>query len=199
MPRRDFLVFGSPYLGEEEISEVVATMRSGWLGTGPRVAAFEEAFRDYKGAASALALNSCTAALHVAMLAAGVEAGDEVITTPLTFAATANSIVHTGATPVFADVDPATMNLDPQAVGAAVTERTKAIIPVHFAGRACEMDALNGIAKRHGLPMTEDCAHAIETTYRGTPAGISGTSAASASTSQRTSSPARAACSSPPT
>ncbi len=174
MPRDSFLVFGSPYLGEEELEEVTATLRSGWLGTGPRVAAFEDAFRSYKGAQHALALNSCTAALHVAMLAAGVRPGDEVITTPLTFAATANSIIHSGATPVFADVDPLTMNLDPAAIAAAVTERTKAIIPVHFAGRCCDMDAIGAIAREHGLRVIEDCAHAIESTYKGTPAGMLG-------------------------
>jgi dTDP-4-amino-4,6-dideoxygalactose transaminase len=177
VPRDDFLVFGNPHIGEQEIAEVVATLRSGWLGTGPRVARFEDDFRTYKGAAHALGLNSCTAALHVALLATGVQPGDEVITTPLTFAATANAIVHAGATPVFADVDPVTMNLDPAAVEAAITERTRAIVPVHMAGRACDMDALGAIVGKHDLLLVEDCAHAIETTWRGVHAGRFGDAA----------------------
>jgi dTDP-4-amino-4,6-dideoxygalactose transaminase len=173
-PREEFLVFGSPLIEDAEIDEVVATMRSGWLGTGPRVAAFEEAFRTHTGARYSLALNSCTAALHVAMLAAGVGPGDEVITTSLTFAATVNAIVHTGATPVLADCDPVTMNLDPERVAAAITPRTRAIIPVHFAGRPCDMDALMAIAEERGVTVIEDCAHAIEASHHGRPAGTMG-------------------------
>lgn len=172
--RNDFLVFGSPLIREAEIAEVVATLKSGWLGTGPRVARFEEAFRSYKGAHHALALNSCTAALHLAMLVLDIGVGDEVVTTPLTFAASANAIVHAGATPVFADCDRLTQNLDPAAVEAAITPRTKAIMPVHVAGRPCEMDELCAIAEHHGLAIVEDCAHAVETTYRGRPAGTIG-------------------------
>ena len=126
--RKDFLVFGSPALEEAEIQEVVATLRSGWIGTGPKVARFEEEFRRYIGSPHAMALNSCTAALHLSMIAAGVGPGDEVITVPHTFAATANSIVHTGATPVFVDVDVRTQNMDPRLLEAAITPRTKAII-----------------------------------------------------------------------
>lgn len=174
MPNDDFLVFGSPYVGDEEIDEVVRTLRSGWLGTGPRVAAFEDRFREYKGASHALALNSCTAALHVALLASGVGPGDEVITTPLTFAATANSIIHAGARPVFADVDPATFNLSPAAVEEAVTDKTRAVIPVHFGGRACDMDAILAICRKHDLLLIEDCAHAVETQYHGRHAGTFG-------------------------
>jgi dTDP-4-amino-4,6-dideoxygalactose transaminase len=172
--RRDFLVFGSPYIGEEEVEEVVATMRSGWLGTGPRVAQFEDAFREYRRAPHALALNSCTAALHVALLAAGIGPGDEVVTTPLTFAATANAIVHCGATPVFADVDPVTMNLDPDAAAAAVTERTRALLPVHFAGRPCEIERFVGLAGAHDLRLVEDCAHAVEASSGGRAVGTFG-------------------------
>lgn len=172
--RSDFLIFGSPAIGEAEIAEVVATLRSGWLGTGPRVQRFEEDFRAYAGCAHAVALNSCTAGLHLALEVLRIGPGDEVITSPLTFSATANVIVHVGATPVFADVDPRTMNLDPEAVAAAVTPRTKAILPVHLAGRPCDMDALLEIAQRHGLALVEDAAHATEARYRGRPIGSIG-------------------------
>lgn len=176
MSNLPFLTFGSPLIEEEEIAEVEAVMRSAWLGTGPRVARFEREFGDYKGvgASHVLAVNSCTAALHVAMVAAGLEPGSEVITTPLTFCATVNAIIHAGLTPVLADVDPVTQCIDPAAVEAAITSRTRAILPVHFAGRPCEMDALQKIADRHGLLIIEDCAHAIETEYRGKKAGTFG-------------------------
>jgi dTDP-4-amino-4,6-dideoxygalactose transaminase len=173
-PRDRFLVFGAPAIEDAEIQEVVASMKSGWLGTGPKVARFEQDFREYKKADHAVALNSCTAALHLSILAAGVKAGDEVITTPMTFAATVNSIIHAGATPVLADVDPATMNIDPEQVEARVTPRTRAVIPVHFAGRPCEMDRICDIARRHDLKVIEDCAHAIETEYEGRKAGTFG-------------------------
>jgi dTDP-4-amino-4,6-dideoxygalactose transaminase len=171
-----FLVFGAPSIGEEEIAEVVACMRSGWLGTGPRVARFEQAFADYRQvhANQVAAVNSCTAALHVSMVAAGIEPGAEVITTPLTFCATVNAIEHAGLTPVLADVDAHTQNIDPAAIEAAITPRTRAIVPVHFAGRPCAMDRIMAIAQRHNLVVIEDCAHAIETTFRGRPAGTFG-------------------------
>jgi dTDP-4-amino-4,6-dideoxygalactose transaminase len=172
--RPEFLVFGSPAIGEEEISEVVATLRSGWLGTGPRVQRFEADFRRYMGCAHAVALNSCTAGLHLALEVLGIFPGDEVITTPLTFSATANVIVHMGAFPVFADVDPRTMNLDPEAVARAITPRTRAILPVHLAGRPCDMDALLAVSSRHGFRVVEDAAHAIEARYRGRSIGIIG-------------------------
>jgi dTDP-4-amino-4,6-dideoxygalactose transaminase len=152
----------------------VATLRSGWLGTGPRVQQFEADFREYVGAAYAVALSSCTAGMHLALDVLGINRGDEVITTPLTFSATANVIVHVGATPVFADVDPRTMNLDPKAVARAVSPRTKAILPVHFAGRPCDMDALLQVAQRHGLAVIEDAAHATEGRYRGRAIGSIG-------------------------
>lgn len=173
-PRDTFLVFGSPAIEEAEIQEVVASMRSGWLGTGPKVARFEEDFRQYKGAKHAVAVNSCTAALHLSILAAGIGHGDEVITTAMTFCATVNAIIHAGATPVLVDIDPVTMNMDPEQVEAKVTSRTRAILPVHFAGRPCDMDALGDIAERHGLKIIEDCAHAIETEYKGRKAGTFG-------------------------
>ncbi len=172
----DFLVFGSPAIGEEEIAEVEACMRSGWLGTGPRVAQFEKDFASYQSISDkqVAAVNSCTAALHVSMVAANIEPGSEVITTPLTFCATVNAIIHAGLTPVLADVDPITQNIDPAAIEAAITPRTRAILPVHFAGRPCEMDAIMSIAKKHKLLVIEDCAHAIETTYHGKKVGTFG-------------------------
>jgi dTDP-4-amino-4,6-dideoxygalactose transaminase len=172
--RDRFLVFGTPAIEDAEIREVVASMESGWLGTGPKVARFENDFKTYKGAPYAAAVNSCTAALHLSMLAAELAPGDEVITTPLTFCATVNAIIHAGGTPVLADVDPVTMNIDPVQVEAKITPKTKAIIPVHFAGRPCDMDALCDIAARYNLKLIEDCAHAIETEYKGRKAGTFG-------------------------
>jgi dTDP-4-amino-4,6-dideoxygalactose transaminase len=171
----EFLIFGAPLICDEEEREILSSLRSGWLGTGPKVAQLEREFRDYKEAPYAVAVNSCTAALHLSMLAAGIGPGDEVITTALTFCATVNTIIHAGARPVLADVDPATFNIDPQDVAAKITSRTKAIVPVHFAGRACDMDALAAIAQQHGLMIIEDCAHAVETTYKGRQAGTFGT------------------------
>ncbi len=173
-PKERFLVFGSPAIGEEEIEEVIASMKSGWLGTGPKVRRFESDFKSYKGVSHAVAVNSCTAALHLSILAANIKPGDEVITTPLTFCATVNSIIHAGATPVLADVDPLTLNIDPEQVRAKISPNTKALLPVHFAGRACDMDALSEIAQDHGLKIIEDCAHAIETEYRGRKTGTFG-------------------------
>ncbi|MEZ5484197.1 MAG: DegT/DnrJ/EryC1/StrS family aminotransferase [Lysobacteraceae bacterium] len=175
-PTSPYLVFGSPLIGEEEIAEVEACLRSGWLGTGPRVAQFEADFAAYKGTdpAHVAAVNSCTAALHVSMVAARLEPGAEVITTPLTFCATINAIIHAGLTPVLADVDPITQCIDPAAIEAAITPRTQAIIPVHFAGRPCDMDRIMAIANKHGLAVIEDCAHAIETEYKGQKAGTFG-------------------------
>jgi len=173
-PREELLVFGAPLIEEPEIDEVVRTLRSGWIGSGPRVARFEADFAAYKSAPQALAVNSCTAALHLALIASGVGPGDEVITTPLTFCATVNAIIHTGATPVLADVDPRTMNIDPAAIASRLTPRTRAVVPVHFAGRPCDMDAIMTIARDNHLTVIEDCAHAIETEYRGRKAGTFG-------------------------
>ena len=172
----DFLVFAAPDIQEAEIAEVEACLRSGWLGTGPRVARFESDFAHYKGVekTKVAAVNSCTAALHVSMVAAALEPGSEVITTPLTFCATVNSILHAGLTPVLADVDPVTQNIDPDAIEAAITPRTRAILPVHFAGRPCDMDRIMAIARKHDLLVIEDCAHAIETEYHGRKAGTFG-------------------------
>jgi dTDP-4-amino-4,6-dideoxygalactose transaminase len=174
MPTSNFIVFGAPKIDQDEIDEVVRCLESGWIGTGPRVARFEKEFGSYKGQPFAAAVNSCTAAMHLSVLAAGIGAGDEVITTPMTFCATVNAIVHAGATPVLADIDPLTMNINPAQVEARITSKTKAILPVHFAGRAADMDALSGIAARHKLKLIEDCAHAIETEYHGRKAGTFG-------------------------
>jgi dTDP-4-amino-4,6-dideoxygalactose transaminase len=174
MPSNPFIVFGAPKIEQDEIDEVVRCLESGWIGTGPRVARFEKEFARYKSQPFAAAVSSCTAAMHLSVLAAGVRPGDEVITTPMTFCATVNAIVHAGATPVLADVDPLTMNIDPAEVEARITAKTKAILPVHFAGRAANMDALAGIAERHRLKIIEDCAHAIETEYHGRKAGTFG-------------------------
>lgn len=174
LEKEDFLVFGAPVIEQDEIDEVVACLRSGWLGTGPRVTRFEESFRDYKGVKHALAVNSCTAALHLSLLAIDLVPGDEVITTPLTFCATINAIIHAGAIPVLADVDPATMNIDPVEVERRITQRTRAIVPVHFAGRPCDMTALRQVATKNDLLIIEDCAHAIETEYRGEKTGTLG-------------------------
>lgn len=172
--KESFLVFGSPAIEETEIDEVVASMRSGWLGTGPKVARFEKDFAKYKGASHVAAVNSCTAALHLSMLAAQLHPGDEVITSSLTFSATVNAIIHAGAVPVLADVDPRSMNIDPQEIRARITSRTRAILPVHFAGRCCDMDAICDIANHHNLDIIEDCAHAIETESRGRKTGTFG-------------------------
>jgi dTDP-4-amino-4,6-dideoxygalactose transaminase len=172
--RREFLIFGAPTIEQPEVDEVVASLRSGWLGTGPKVLQFEKNFAAYKGVPDAAALSSCTAALHLSILAAGIGPGDEVITSPLTFCATVNAIIHAGATPVLADVDARSMNLDPDAVAARITRKTRAILPVHFGGRPCEMDALLQIAQRHGLKVIEDCAHAIEAEYKGRKTGTLG-------------------------
>ncbi|UZO77467.1 MULTISPECIES: DegT/DnrJ/EryC1/StrS family aminotransferase [Microcystis] len=175
LPSRDrFLVFGAPAIEEAEIKEVVASLESGWLGTGPKVAQFEKDFGEYKGVAHAVAVNSCTAALHLSILAAGLKPGDEVITTPMTFCATVNAIIHAGAIPILADIDPKTMNIDPAQVAGKITSKTKAILPVHFGGRPCNMDALGEIVQEYNLTLIEDCAHAIETEYKGQKAGTFG-------------------------
>ncbi len=162
-PNENFLIFGSPAIEQPEIDEVMDCFKRSWLGTGPKVAKFEEDFCGYIGAPNATAVNSCTAALHLSLIASGVGPGDEVITTPMTFCATANAIIHAGAMPVLADVDPQTMNLDPREVAKKITPKTRAILPVHFAGRPCDMPALVALAEKHGLKIIEDCAHAIET------------------------------------
>jgi dTDP-4-amino-4,6-dideoxygalactose transaminase len=172
----DFIVFGRPEILTAEIEEVEACLKSAWLGTGPRVAQFESSFADYKNVSDdrVAAVNSCTAALHISMIAAGLSSGDEVITTPLTFCSTVNAIIHSGATPVLADVDSVTMNISPSEIKKAITERTKAIVPVHFAGRPCEMDKIMAIASEFNLKVIEDCAHSIEGEFKGKKCGTIG-------------------------
>jgi dTDP-4-amino-4,6-dideoxygalactose transaminase len=169
--RDDFLVFGSPQIHEEDIAEVVATLRSGWWGTGPKTKIFEELFAEYTGANYAIAVSSCTAGLHLALDVLGIGPGDEVITTPLTFAATPAAIVHAGATPVFVDVDPKTGNIDPNEVARAITPRTSAVIPVHLYGRPCDMSDLQWVANQAGIYVIEDAAHAAEAWYQGMKVG----------------------------
>ena len=165
--RQEFLPFAPPLIGEEEINEVVATLRSGWITTGPKTKRFETNLAAYLGASGALALNSCTAALHTALVTLGVGPGDEVITTPLTFAASVNVIEHVGARPVLVDVEADTLNIDTALVERAITPRTKAIIPVHFAGHPVDLDPLYDAAQRRGLAVLEDAAHALAARYKG--------------------------------
>ena len=165
--RQEFLPFAPPLIGEEEINEVVATLRSGWITTGPKTKRFETNLAAYLGASGALALNSCTAALHTALVTLGVGPGDEVITTPLTFAASVNVIEHVGARPVLVDVEADTLNIDTALVERAITTRTKAIIPVHFAGHPVDLDPLYDAAQRRGLAVLEDAAHALAARYKG--------------------------------
>lgn len=172
--RNNYLVFGQPLIEEAEIEEVVKSLRAAWLGTGPKVAAFEKLVAEYKGVNYAVAVNSCTAGLHLSCLALGLQSGDEVIVPAMTFCATVNAVIHAGATPVLVDVEPDTFNLDPEQVRQKISSRTKAIMPVHFAGRACDMDTLIALAREHNLKIIEDCAHAIETAYRGRKAGTFG-------------------------
>ncbi len=177
--RTDFLPFALPLIGREEEEEVLDCLRSGWMTTGPKTKKFEQQLADYAGAKHAIAVNSCTAALHIALAAAGIKRGDEVITSGITFPATANVVIHQGAKPVLVDVDPTTLNIDPAAVERAITPRTKAIIPVHIAGQVSDMDAIRDIAQRHNLKIIEDAAHAIGAEYRGERVGnMSGSLAA---------------------
>jgi dTDP-4-amino-4,6-dideoxygalactose transaminase len=163
-----FLPFAVPDIGEEEIAEVVACLRSGWVTTGPKARQFEQEFADYLGGAvETIAVNSATAGLHLALEALGIGPGDEVIVPSLTFTATAEVVRYLGAQPVFVDVDPLTLNIDPAAVEAAIGARTRAIVPVHYAGLACDMDAILALAAAHGLRVVEDAAHAFPTVYRG--------------------------------
>ena len=165
--RSSFLSFQPPAVGEEEIEAVTETLRSGWLTSGPRAEELERRFAEYVGARHAVALASGTAAMHLSLIAAGVGPGDEVITTPITWPATANVVVHAGATPVFVDVREGDLNIDPDAAAGAVTPRTKAILPVDLAGQPCDLDPLLAL----GLPIVEDAAHATESVYRGRKVG----------------------------
>lgn len=165
--RAQFLVFGNPIIEQDEIDDVVDSMKIGWLGTGPKVIRFQDAFRAYIGTKHALAVNSWTSGMHLGLIAAGIGPGDEVITTPMTFAASVNVILHSGATPVFVDVSLPDMTIDVDQIEDKITPRTRAIMPIHFAGRPCNMDAIMDIARRHDLLVMEDAAHAIEAMYHG--------------------------------
>lgn len=171
--RTEFLPYALPDIGEEEIAEVVQTLKSGWITTGPKTKEFERRMGDYLGVRHAIAVSSCTAALHVALAAIGVGRDDEVITSPLTFCATANAVVHLGGRPVFADIGD-DLNIDPAEIERHITPRTKAIIPVHHSGQPCRMDEILACARAHNLPVIEDAAHAIGAVYRGRMIGTIG-------------------------
>jgi dTDP-4-amino-4,6-dideoxygalactose transaminase len=171
--RSEFLPFSPPFIGQEEIDEVVDTLRSSWITTGPKTKVFEKEFASYVGAPAALALSSCTAALHTALVVAGIGPGDEVITTTFTFVATVSVIEHVGARPVLVDVEPDTLNIDPARVAEAVTQRTKAVIAVHYGGHPCDLDALHAVCSEHDLLLIEDAAHAIPARYKGRMIGAS--------------------------
>lgn len=166
--------YALPLIGDEEIAQVVDSLRSGWITTGPKTREFEQRFARYVGASHAIGLNSCTAALHLALLAAGVGPGDEVVTTPLTFCATVNTILHVGARPVLADVDPQTLCLSPQSAQERMTGRTKVLLPVHYAGCPADLDAFVHLAADRKIKVVEDAAHAIGTMSRGRPVGAIG-------------------------
>jgi dTDP-4-amino-4,6-dideoxygalactose transaminase len=176
--RDEFLVFGRPLIGEPEIAEVVDSMRSGWIGTGPKVARFEEMLREYVGSAHMRCVASCTAALQLGMHILGVGPGDEVIVPAMTFVASANAVEHVGARPVLVDCEPGTGLIDFDAVEAAITPNTKAVLPVHLAGRPLDMDRLNALRDRHGILVVEDAAHALGAEWRGTRIGAHGNLAA---------------------
>ncbi len=167
--RSEFLNFSPPLIGEEEIDEVVKTLRSGWITTGPQVERFQSEFKEFIGAEAALALNSCTSALHVALAALGIGPGDRVVSTPMTFASSIHVIEHMGAEPVLVDVEPDTLNIDPDQIEAAVKAdpSIKAILPVHLYGHPAEMDPILDIARRYKLAVIEDAAHSLPARYRG--------------------------------
>lgn len=172
--RKKFLGFGAPFIGEEEIKEVVDTIRSGWWTTGPKTEKFEKEFKKYIGSKYAVSVNSATAGLHSSLVVLGVGSGDEVITTPLTFVASANVIAHCGAKPVFADINKDTWNIDPKEIEKKITKKTKAILPVHLHGRPCEMDEIMRIARKYKLFVVEDAAHAVEAKHNGKKVGAIG-------------------------
>jgi dTDP-4-amino-4,6-dideoxygalactose transaminase len=172
--RRDFLPYALPQFGEEEKREVLEVLDSGWITTGPRVKRLEEALTHAVGAEHVVCVDSCTAALHIALASLDLKPGDEVITSPLTFCSTVNTIVHAGGTPVLADVEPDTLNLDPARMAEAITPRTRAVMPVHFGGHPCEMDAILQTCRGRGIAVIEDAAHAIGAAYKGRPIGSLG-------------------------
>ena len=169
-----FIPFSAPLLEKEEIAAVINCINSGWVGTGPVASKFEEEFAKFKGVEQAVAVNSCTAALHLSLIASGVQVGDEVITTSMTFCSTVNAIIHSGATPILVDIDFETQNIAPEKIEEKITSKTRAIIVVHFAGQVCNMLEITSLAAKYNLKVIEDCAHAIESKYNGEPAGTLG-------------------------
>lgn len=169
-----FIVFGKPVISERAMEEVLSCLRCGWLGTGSRVHEFEHRFAEYKGVGGAVALSSCTAGLFLALRTLHIQPGDEVIVPTMTFVSTANVVEHIGARPVLVDCDPRTFNVLPAEIEQKINSRTRAIMIVHFAGRACEMDRITEISRRHDIPLIEDCAHAVETRWKGYHAGTFG-------------------------
>ena len=169
--RPEMLPYGRQWLDDEDIAAVLEVLQSDWLTTGPKVGEFEQAFARFVGAQEAVAVSNGTAALHAAMYALGIGPGDEVVVTPMTFAASANCVIYQGGTPVFADVDPGTLLLDPETAESKITHRTKAIVAVDFAGQPCDYDALSNIARRHGLALVDDACHAIGGSYKERPVG----------------------------
>jgi len=166
-PIRDsFLPYGRQWLDENEINEVLDSLKSDWITTGPKMRKFEADFKDFIGSKYSVAVNSGTAALHISTSSIDINPGDEVITTPLTFVASANCIVYRGGTPIFADIKMDTYNIDPSEINKKITRKTKAIIPVHFAGQPCDMDEITEIAEKHNLIVIEDAAHAIDAEYK---------------------------------
>ena len=164
MPKH--IIFGKPQINIQEQKNLIKVIRSNWIGTGPLVEKFEKKFREYKKSKYSISLNSCTAALHLSLICLGIKKNDEVITTPLTFCSTVNSILHAGGKPVLADIDPKTLNIDVKKIEQKITKKTKALILVHFAGLPCEMDKICDLAKKYNLKIIEDCAHAIEAKYK---------------------------------
>jgi dTDP-4-amino-4,6-dideoxygalactose transaminase len=169
-----YVPFSPPHIGEEEIAEAIDTLRSGWITTGPKTARFEQEFAAAVGAPAALGLSSCTAGLHLALVALGIGRGDRVATTPMTFAASVNVIEHVGATPLLVDVEPDTLNLSPAALGRALAPDVKAIIAVHYAGHPVDLDAIEALARSRGIPIVEDAAHALPAFHHGRPIGSHG-------------------------
>tara|TARA_B100000686_G_scaffold352763_1_gene455887 strand:+ start:118 stop:1266 length:1149 start_codon:yes stop_codon:yes gene_type:complete len=171
---KKYITFGSPSIGKEEIKAVTKCLKSGWIGTGPLVKKFEKKFSDYSKSKFAIAVGSCTAALHLSLNSINLSKNDEVIVPAMTFCSTVNSIIHSGYKPVLADVNLKTMNIDPEEIEKKITKKTKALVVVHFAGRPCDMNKIMKIVEKHNLILIEDCAHAIETSYKGKKCGTFG-------------------------
>ena len=162
---RKFITFGVPNIGKTEIQLLKKTINSKWIGSGPTTEIFEKKFKNYKNSSYSLSLNSCTAALHLSLISLGIKKGDEVITTPMTFCSTINSILLVDAKPVLVDINPNTFNIDETKIEQKISKRTKAMIIVHFAGLPCNMKPIQKICKKHNIKLIEDCAHAIESKY----------------------------------